>query len=90
MTEINIVIPTFNEEDNIERLIKSIQKKLPNCYILIVDDSKNHNIELILKKNIKKKQDTLIEKIPKDAELSGALDLAPRIIGVQTKYYKYY
>jgi len=50
MTEINIVIPTFNEEDNIERLIKSIQKKLPNCYILIVDDSKNHNIELILKK----------------------------------------
>ena len=56
MTEINIVIPTFNEEDNIERLIKSIQKKLPNCYILIVDDTKNNNIELILKKkNIKKK-----------------------------------
>ena len=50
MTEINIVIPTFNEEDNIARLIKSIQKKLPNCYILIVDDSKNNNIKLILKK----------------------------------------
>ena len=56
MTGINIIIPTFNEEDNIESLLKAIKKNLPNCKITIVDDSKNNNIEFILKnKKIKKK-----------------------------------
>jgi len=50
MTEINIIIPTYNEEENILRLLKTINKKLPNSKITIVDDSKNNNIKLILKK----------------------------------------
>lgn len=50
MPEINIIIPTFNEEKNISKLLKSIIKKLPNCKITIVDDSKNNNIERIIKK----------------------------------------
>ena len=50
MSEINIIIPTYNEEDNISKLLKTITKKLPNCKITIVDDSKNNNIQFILKK----------------------------------------
>jgi dolichol-phosphate mannosyltransferase len=50
MTEINIIIPTYNEENNIAKLLKAIIKKLPNSTITIVDDSKINKIELILKK----------------------------------------
>jgi dolichol-phosphate mannosyltransferase len=50
MPEINIIIPTYNEENNISKLLKLIIKKLPNCKITIVDDSKNNNIGIILKK----------------------------------------
>jgi len=50
MPEINIIIPTFNEENNIVKLLKAITKKLPNSKITIVDDSKINKIELILYK----------------------------------------
>ena len=50
MPEINIIIPTFNEENNIVKLLKVISKKLPNSKITIVDDSKINKIELILNK----------------------------------------
>jgi len=50
MPEINIIIPTFNEENNIVKLLKAISKKLPNSKITIVDDSKINKIELILNK----------------------------------------
>jgi dolichol-phosphate mannosyltransferase len=50
MLEVNIIIPTYNEENNISKLLKLIIKKLPNCKITIVDDSKNDNIGTILKK----------------------------------------
>ena len=50
MSEINIIIPTFNEEKNITKLLKAIKKNIPNSKITIVDDSKKNKIELILKK----------------------------------------
>ena len=37
---IGIVIPAFNEENNIVRLIKKIKNKFNSSTILIVDDSK--------------------------------------------------
>ena len=45
MTEINIIIPTYNEENNIVRLLKAINKSLTNVKITIVDDSKINKIE---------------------------------------------
>ena len=51
MIEINIIIPTFNEDDNIAKLIKAIIKIKPNSIITIVDDSKKDSIRFILKKN---------------------------------------
>ena len=49
MKSIAVVIPAYNEKENILRLVQSIRKKL-NCTIVIVDDSS----DLITKKIIKK------------------------------------
>ena len=49
MKSIAIVIPAYNEKENILRLVQSIRKKL-NCIIVIVDVSS----DLITKKIIKK------------------------------------
>ena len=50
MKTIGIVIPAYNEKENILKLIKGIRKYL-NCIILIVDDSKDKDIKKILSKN---------------------------------------
>ncbi len=56
MSNIAIVIPTYNELENIQRLIKEIRKNINNCNIYIVDDTKNNEIgKLIIKKKIKAK-----------------------------------
>jgi len=51
MKVINIIIPTYNEEDNIIRLIKNIKKFIPKALITIVDDSLNYRIGTLIKKN---------------------------------------
>ena len=51
MKEISIIIPTFNEKENIHRLIKNIKKVVPKAYIVIVDDSIDDEIGKIIKKN---------------------------------------
>ncbi len=50
MKSIGIVIPAYNERENILKLIKKIRKNL-NCIIIIVDDSADLNTQKILKKN---------------------------------------
>jgi dolichol-phosphate mannosyltransferase len=53
---IAIIIPTLNELDNIESLIKTIQNNLPESIIFIIDDSKTKEIgNLINSKNLKAK-----------------------------------
>ena len=53
--KIAIIIPTINEEKNINRLITSIRKILLKSFIYVIDDSKNLKTKKILKgkKNIK-------------------------------------
>ena len=54
MNNIAIIIPTYNELENIEQLIREILNKVPESTIFIVDDSKTQEIgELIKIKNIK-------------------------------------
>ena len=56
MKKIAIIIPTFNELDNIEKLIKEILKNIPESTIFVVDDSKQNEIgKLISSKNLKAK-----------------------------------
>jgi dolichol-phosphate mannosyltransferase len=52
-----VVVPTYNEKANIEKLIKLIHKSLPNAQILVVDDSspdKTYEVVTALKKRDKK------------------------------------
>ena len=53
MKNLIIVIPTFNEEKNILKLTNQIHKFVPNCKILIIDDTKNSSINKIFKKSSK-------------------------------------
>ena len=51
---IGIVIPAFNEETNIEGLVKKIKSKFKNSLIIIVDDSLHKKTwHLIRKKKLK-------------------------------------
>ena len=51
---IGIVIPTFNEEANIERLVKKIKSKFKDSLIIIVDDSHHKKTwHLIRKKKLR-------------------------------------
>ena len=50
MSDIGIVIPAYNEEKNIIKLIREIRKYI-NCYIVIVDDSENDNTEKVILRN---------------------------------------
>ena len=44
-----IILPTYNESENIKQLLTSIRKIVPNAYILIVDDSNRTESERIKK-----------------------------------------
>ena len=50
MKSVGIVIPTYNEKENILKLVRSIKKKL-NCIIIIVDDSPNLETKKIIYKS---------------------------------------
>ena len=41
---LSIIIPTYNELNNIERLVKEINKQVPKSTIFIIDDSKEDDI----------------------------------------------
>ena len=50
MKSVGLVIPAYNEKENILKLIKGIRKYL-DCVIIIVDDSNNNDSQKILIKN---------------------------------------
>ena len=53
MKKIAIIIPTFNELENIEKLINSIFNNVPEITIFIVDDTNNTKLgDLIKSKNL--------------------------------------
>ena len=52
MKKISIIIPTYNEKENIFKLTKEILRIIPKSTIYIVDDTKNLN----LKNNFKDKR----------------------------------
>ena len=49
LKKIGIVIPAYNEEKNIEKLIKSINKFLKNPIIYLIDDSYTNKTSVIVK-----------------------------------------
>ena len=53
MTKVAIIIPAYNESENLEKLLDKINDNLNNVKIFIVDDSKTNESEHLLsnKKN---------------------------------------
>ncbi len=49
MKKIGIIIPTYNEGENIENLVEKIESLLPNSEIFIIDDSKTRLPDKIFK-----------------------------------------
>lgn len=49
MNNLSVVIPAYNEEENIKDVIKDINRELPGSEIIIVDDKSTDNTALILK-----------------------------------------
>ena len=53
MAKISIVIPTYNERDNVVLLIEQIAKLLPESHIIVVDDnSPDGTAEALRKLNV--------------------------------------
>ncbi len=50
MAKVAIIIPTYNEINNIEKLVKKINNQLKNITIFIIDDSPIPEIEKVCKK----------------------------------------
>ncbi len=48
-TNISIIIPAYNESDNIEILLKKIKENIKS-HIIIIDDSNNNLTKSVLKK----------------------------------------
>lgn len=47
MSELLIVIPAYNEEENIERVVKNLEKNYPQFdYVVVNDGSKDHTAEV--------------------------------------------
>lgn len=54
-----VIVPTYNEADNIDRLFAEIWQAVPNIHILVVDDnSKDGTAELVQKYQQQKPQQT--------------------------------
>ena len=70
VNQIAIIIPTYNEEKNIERLIKNIKHYVGKVLIIVVDDSNNNKILAIIKK---KKLDILYFNRGKKAGRGSAI-----------------
>ncbi len=55
MSKIVVIIPAYNEDENIVRLSKKILKYIPQALIYIIDDTKETTVEKFFKKNSKVK-----------------------------------
>ncbi len=59
-----VVIPTYNEADNIERLIEEVTQAVEGIRVMIVDDNSPDGTSEIVKKIAEKNPDVLLETRP--------------------------
>ena len=53
MPKILIIVPSYNEEDNILQLIESLSQHCPNADILVVDDGRDKTADLVKQEQVK-------------------------------------
>ena len=67
--KIAICIPTYNECENIEKLISEIIKLKNNTYVVVVDDNSQDGTSAIIKKNFEKLLEDKIFIISRNGKL---------------------
>lgn len=75
MKHVAIIIPAFNEKENLNLLVDNILKNIPECNIFIIDDTKDKNnlpdikvsdqVKYFLRKNKKGRGSAVLEGISK-------------------------
>ena len=63
--KILIIIPAYNEDENIIKLIKIIQNEYKNIQIILIDDSNN----FLTKQNIEKYKFSNLQYVKRDMKL---------------------
>ncbi len=67
-----IIIPTYNEEENIEKLIQEIFKH--GCAVLVVDDNSSDNTQKIVEKYVDDKKVFILKRAGKMGLASAYID----------------
>lgn len=70
---IAIIIPTFNESENVPLLLKKIDKVIPKAKIVIIDDSPEEEFKT-LEKKVKNRDITLINRTGKLGRGTAVID----------------
>lgn len=81
-----IIIPTYNERENIERIVPAIFEFLPNVYIMVVDDNSPDRTAAVVKNFKNQYPNLLLYKRPKKEGLGKAYIDAFRHILAQNTY----
>lgn len=71
---ISILIPIYNEENNLQKLINSLYADDHNCEIIFINDLSTDNSLSILKKNQTKFKYKIVERIKKSGYVAGVLN----------------
>lgn len=81
MDKLAVIIPTYNERNNVERIIKDIFNKVPSVYVRIVDDNSPDGTGGIVEGMMKDFPNLLLLKREKKEGLGNAyIDAFGRII----------
>lgn len=89
MARIAIIIPTYNEADNIVKLVTEISKHIKNTdHVIIVDDnSPDNTANLALKAFAKQKNVIVLKRLAKDGRGSAVFEGFKYATKFKPKYY---
>jgi dolichol-phosphate mannosyltransferase len=84
--EFTIVLPTYNEVENISNMVRTLFDRYPGVKVRVVDDgSKDGTVESVISMQAQFPELELLQRNPADRGLTGAL--MDGIVGVRTAYY---
>ncbi len=83
-----IIIPTFNEEENIKELLDLLIKNYPNTFIIVSDDGSKDKTQEIVREYSKKYKNKIIKLLDRSKEQIHGLTISilDGVLQTKTKY----